>query len=288
MRYRWFTLLFLPAVSACAQSYAVRFPARAFGTKPDQRVVISTLRGRTQIRGVVGSRDIVVSGSVLVTAGSPAAADSQARAVRVTETPPILKDDPLVLSVAGIPSTSSTRFESEFIVPIDIRLEIRDGPEDLLVEGLRAGISIEDGAGDIDLTDLTGPVKIVDLDGNIFYHGGRGSVTVNDRRGDITIEEVTGPVEIIDREDDIMVQSVTGDLSLWEEGRGVVRINNVDGKLVIPKWNNLAKLIIDTVWEDEGPPAARKGAAPSAPAPAAAKVPPPAGGTATKEQSPSK
>jgi len=261
----------LPILPACAQNYAVRFPARAFGTKPDQRVVIATLRGRTQIRGVVGSRDIVVSGNVLVSATSPASADSQARVVRVAETPPVLKDDPLVLSVAGIPSTSSTRFESEFIVPIDIRLEIRDGPEDLIVEGLRAGVTIEDGAGDISLTDLAGPVKIVDLDGNIYYHGGRGPVTVDDRRGDITIEEVTGPVEIVDREDDILVQSVTGDLSLWEEGRGVVRINNLDGELKIKKWvNNLSKPIINTVWEDEGHQ-------PSEPAPASAKVARPQG-----------
>jgi len=249
----WWICLLWSSLVSCAENYALRYPGRAFSTQPGQRVVFSTLRGRTVIRGVEGSRDIVVQGTIYTTAQSPEEADRAAQEVSVVdESVPVGPHPALRLSIRGIPSISSTRFESQLLVPPDIRLEILDGPEDLFVESLECGIKISDGAGDIDLQRISGPVEIDDLDGDIHYLDGAGAVKIVDRRGSIHLQEITGSIDITDREDDAIVQSVTGDLRFSKLGRGIVRINNLDGKLDIREWNNPFPAQINTVWEKDG------------------------------------
>jgi len=181
-------------------------------------------------------------------------------------------DGDLRLEVVGIPAASPTRFDAEFRVPKDVRVEVIDGPEDLLIEGLERGVTVQDGPGDIELRSVSGPVIINDHDGNISYFGGQGPVTITDRRGDITIEEVKGDIDIADREDDVLIQSVTGKLTYGKDGRGTVRINNIDGPYIIREWvNNPSQPLINPIWKPGAKPAAT-------PVPAAAKVPPPAPG----------
>ena len=63
MNHRWILISLAPVLASCSQTYAVRFQPRAFPTRPGQKVVITTARGRTEIRGVAGSRDIQVEGA---------------------------------------------------------------------------------------------------------------------------------------------------------------------------------------------------------------------------------
>jgi hypothetical protein len=256
VKYPWLLAALLPLLPACAQTHAVRFPLCAFPTKPEQKVVLKTLRGRTEVRGVQDSRDIMVSGTIHTTAGSLTQAEAQAQAVRVVNLSLPEEVDPVLrLEVVGIPAGSATRFDAEFWVPKDVKLEIIDGPEDLFIEGVEAGVAIEDGPGDIELRRIKGPVAIRDQDGNISYYGGRGPVFIADRRGDITIEEVAGDLDITDREDDVLIQSVTGKLTYAKDGRGTVRINNLDGPTIIREWvNNPGQPILNTIWRPTAEP----------------------------------
>ena len=276
--------LFIPLLASCAQTYAVRFQDRAFPTQSGQRVELVISRGQTEVRGVVGSRDVLIHGTVRTRADSPAAAELQAGAVRVIETSPP-GAEVLRLEVVGIHPDGGTLFDSEFLVPKDIRLEIRDGPEDLHVLGMEGSVSIHDGAGDIVVEDFSGPVEIEDLDGDILCHNGRGPVKITDRRGNITVEEVTGDLDIMDREGDAVVQSITGNLSFGKRGKGQVRIDNIAGTISFPVWENPVKPIFDTVWEGSAitsgdspgaqesrpQPAPASTSEPAAPAPAALK-----------------
>ncbi len=239
-----------PLLSSCSQPYAIRFLDRAFPTRPGQKVQITTLRGKTEVQAVIGSRDIVVRGTVETLADSPERAVAQAEAVKVVDTSnPNRRDELLRLEVAGVPASGDTRLNAEFLVPKDVHLEIRDGPEDLVVSELDAGIAIQDGAGHIVLQGIKGPIEISDQDGDITVSGCQGPVTIDDRRGDIIVEEVTGDIEIKDREGDALIQSVTGDVTLAKQGRGNVRLTNLDGNWYIKEWlDNPTKPIIDTIW----------------------------------------
>jgi hypothetical protein len=271
-------VILAPVLVSCAQNYNVRFPDRAFPTRANQRVVIVTSRGRTEVRGVIGSRDIVVRGTVATSADSGAQADARAAAVKITDTTSATPQGPVLrLEVTGIPAGSPTHFDSEFLVPRDLRLEILDGPEDLIVQGMEGSISIRDGAGDIIVQDFAGPVEIEDLDGDILCSHGKGSVKITDRRGNITVEEVAGNVEIMDVEGDALVQSISGNLSFGKRDRGTVRICNIDGLVSFPVWNNASKPIIETIWEPVASPkataprGASRAEAGTGPAPAAAR-----------------
>jgi hypothetical protein len=227
---------------------------------------------------------------VETTAVSPLEADLQAGAVRVADVSiPESPGPALRLEVSGIPAGGGTRFDSQFRVPRDIRLEIHDGPEDLLIEGIGGGVIIVDGAGDIELRDWSGPVEMTDLDGSVLCYGGQGPVRISDRRGDLSVEDVTGNVDITDVEGDALVQSISGNLSFAKRDRGTVRISNIDGLLSFPAWNNPLKPIINTIWEKDresprpaggevgkAPPAPRPGTAPASVSPGAAAAPAPA------------
>lgn len=260
-------LLILPAfLCSCSQPYAIRFSDRAFPTEPGQRVLLTTLRGRTEVHGVIGSRDIVVRGTIDTMADSPGNAVAQAEAVKVIDTSDSTrKDRQMRLEVVGTPASGETKLVAEFLVPKDIHLEIHDGPEDLVVRDLDGGVVIQDGAGNITLSDIKGPISISDQDGDISVRSCQGPVTIEDRRGDIIVQEVTGNVELKDREGDALVQSVTGDVTIAKQGRGSVRISNLDGRCYIKEWlDNPSMPIIDTIWGKDDAPAA-------APQPASAK-----------------
>lgn len=271
-------LPFAPLLCSCSQPFAVRFPDCAFATQPGQRVLLVTSRGRTSIQGVIASRDIVVRGTVQVLASSPDGAAICAQAVKVIETSTPNSSDPLLrLEVIGIPSSGGTQLDAEFLVPKDIRLEIQDGPEDLTVRELDAGITIRDTTGKIDLADIKGPVEIDDQDGDIQSIRGEGPMKIVDRRGDIRLEEITGNIDIRDREGDVHIQSVTGNVVMSKQGRGFVRINNLDGTWEAREWaDNPLQPVINTIWprggDPKSPPAPPKdGKAPAERMPAPAK-----------------
>jgi hypothetical protein len=254
MKYSLLVSVIAPFLVSCTTTPPVRFSDCAFHTEPGQRVKIVTRRGKTEVQGVINSRDIVVRGSLR----ADASANSTARldAVKVIDTSiPQERGKFLRLEVVGIPPNSSVRLDTEFLVPKDVRLEIEDGPDDLAVKDLDAGLVIRDAAGNITLSSLQGPVDIASSDGDVLFTEGKGPVKVVDRRGDIILEEITGDIEIDDREGDIGIQSVTGDVTLSKKdpaGRGKVRIENLDGNWKIREWDNPSKPIINTIWSKAG------------------------------------
>jgi hypothetical protein len=241
--------LAFPLLASCAQPYAIRFPDCAFPTEPNMRVKIMTARGKTEVHGVTGSRDIVVRGTVHTLSESLAGATGQAAAVKVLDTSVPGTEQVLRLEVIGIGAAGDTRFEAEFLVPRDVRVEVVDGPEDLSIRDLDAGATIPDNAGgDITIQDVKGPIRIVDGDGNIGILRTEGRVRIEDRRGDIACEEVTGDIDIADREGDVLIQSVTGNVVMSKLGRGKVRVNNLVGDWKVREWDNPIKPVFDTIW----------------------------------------
>jgi len=279
-----FPFLFLPFIAlSCTVPQAVRFPDRAFPTQPNQKVVITTRRGNTEITGVIGSRDILVRGTVRTRPTSPDTAARRAEAVKVIDTSVSQGEGQVLrLDVTGMSSSGGMLLDTAFFVPKDIQLEVHDGPEDLTIRGLDRGVTIVDGAGDIDLQEINGPVEIEDQDGNIHYLTGKGAVKVVDRRGNVIIEEVTGNIDLEDREGDALIQSITGDVVLAKRGRGTVRIYNVDGNCHIREWDNPTQPIIDTIWPQDGKGSGEPRAA-SMKENQEPKAPPPQTGPASKK-----
>jgi len=80
------------------------------------------------------------------------------------------------------------------------------------------------------LIEDTGPLDLVDGDGDIEIRGIRGDVLVDDGDGDLTISDVVGDVEVHDEDGDITIENVDGDVDIYD-GEGSVNTSGVSGAL---------------------------------------------------------
>ena len=113
--------------------------------------------------------------------------------------------------------------------------EIEDGSGDLRITDGRGAVRIDDGSGSIDIEQVTGDVSIDDGSGDIDVRGVRGRVTLEDGSGEITVGDVTGTVHVRDDgSGSIRVRDVGGDLIVEDDGSGGVRHSGVRGRVQVP------------------------------------------------------
>lgn len=133
---------------------------------------------------------------------------------------------------------SITDNEKDIYIENTGNLSIKDKSGDITVNNMNLldapssdqVLEIEDGSGNIDLTNINSSIKIVDRSGDVLVSRVNGDVDITDDAGHINVKDVTQKVFIDDGSGDINVERV-GNLILKETGSGNI---TYDKELPIP------------------------------------------------------
>lgn len=116
-------------------------------------------------------------------------------------------------------------------VPKGIALTIDDGAGSIDVADVEGDITIDDGSGSIDIRNVAG-VKIDDGSGSLKVRDANGDVTINDGSGSIKVRGVAGTVTIDDGSGSIKVSDVEKDLIIVDDGSGGQSFSDIRGEVV--------------------------------------------------------
>ena len=188
------------------------------------RLVVDTGAGSLDVRGVAG------------------AAELRARGTACASRESILEDIRLVAERRGDTLYVETRFpdfntgtaklDLEIEVPDGLEVEIEDGSGSTIVQRI-ASLSLRDGAGEIEVTDVRGAVTIEDGSGEIEVLGVGGDLSIEDGSGEIELRGIGGRVTIEDGSGGITVRDADGDVIVDEDGSGSIDIAGVGGSVLI-------------------------------------------------------
>lgn len=122
--------------------------------------------------------------------------------------------------------------EMIIVAPNGIALDIDDGSGDLMISEWEGDVEIDDGSGELELTNIVGDIYIDDGSGDIMVTDGAGEIDLEDGSGDIDISQWQGPVFVDDGSGDIEISQVAGNVSV-EDGSGGMSIEDIDGDVRI-------------------------------------------------------
>jgi DUF4097 and DUF4098 domain-containing protein YvlB len=111
-------------------------------------------------------------------------------------------------------------------------VEIEDGTGDLRLAHIGGALTIDDGNGDIDVLDVVGPVEIADGTGDLWIEELWSNLRIEDGNGDMDLRFIDGDVVIDDGTGDIDVRDVTGTVTI-HDGSGDIHAENVGDLEVI-------------------------------------------------------
>lgn len=117
-------------------------------------------------------------------------------------------------------------------VPAGIAGDIADGSGSTIISGL-GQLSVSDGSGDLQISDIRGPVTIHDGSGGIRLERVRGDVEIHDGSGEIDVREITGSVTVSDGSGSIRALGVSGSVRVAADGSGSVEVDDVGGDLIV-------------------------------------------------------
>jgi hypothetical protein len=116
-------------------------------------------------------------------------------------------------------------------VPTGTALTIDDGAGSIEVADVEGDVTIDDGAGSIDLSNVAS-VKLEDGSGSIKIRDANGDVHIDDGSGSVKVRGVAGTVTIDDGSGSIEVSDVEKDLVILDDGSGGQRFADIRGEVV--------------------------------------------------------
>jgi len=97
-----------------------------------------------------------------------------------------------------------------------------------------AGLDLNSRGGKLDISLLTGPVRIRDNGGNLILREVKGDVWISDAGGDMQVEGIVGLVTIdSDTFINLNMQRVVGDVTVSTRLGGLVDIKDIDGNVSV-------------------------------------------------------
>ena len=93
-------------------------------------------------------------------------------------------------------------------------------------------LNIEDGSGDIKVTDINNNIKVDDGSGSASFENIVGNLDVDDGSGSLLIKQITGDLKLDDGSGELTVSDVSGNVFV-EDGSGELTVYNVGGKVTI-------------------------------------------------------
>lgn len=110
-------------------------------------------------------------------------------------------------------------------------MHIDDGSGDIRITG-GANVVVEDGSGNLQISQLSGTLVIDDGSGDIAVSQVQGNVTIDDGSGDMTVNAIGGTVTVDDGSGDIHIDGATG-LNIIDSGSGELSLNAITGTVNI-------------------------------------------------------
>lgn len=128
---------------------------------------------------------------------------------------------------------SYARIDLVIEVPASMVARVSDGSGEAIISGI-AGLDMDDGSGELEVTNVGGDVTIEDGSGELEITGVQGDVVVEDGSGEVTIRDVTGSVTVSDGSGSIRVAQVGGNFTVRSDGSGDVQESGVSGTVRVP------------------------------------------------------
>ncbi|MBU2880616.1 DUF4097 domain-containing protein [Psychrosphaera sp. B3R10] len=199
--------------------------------------------GDLTIRGIEGQTNIIVEASIFTTKQK----DYQLTLRKNGKSAELVaKHD----GSSGYWIGSSPRIHLQITMPLELALTIDDGSGDISISNVTNGIAIDDGSGnillnqvakDIVIDDGSGDIVVKNADGNVWIDDGsgelyianiKGNVDIEDGSGDLTVTQISGLVTIDDGSGDISINTAGG-LTIIESGSGGLAISGIKGNVSI-------------------------------------------------------
>jgi len=117
-------------------------------------------------------------------------------------------------------------------MPESMMLNIDDGSGDIEVTNIHGVVAINDGSGGLVISNIGSSLKVKDGSGDLVITEVNGDVSVVDGSGDIELTNITGNLTIYDGSGSIYAKSVTGN-ALFEDGSGDLTVRKVGGVITV-------------------------------------------------------
>jgi hypothetical protein len=143
---------------------------------------------------------------------------------------------------------SGGALDLELRVPEGLAIDVRDSSGETEIDGV-ASLVLEDGSGEIDVTDVAGDVRIRDGSGEIDLIDVGGDVSIHDGSGEIEIRDVEGSVVLEDGSGEIEVEDVRGNVTVEDDSSGGIEISGV-GKNVLIRRDSSGGIRVEDVGGD--------------------------------------
>lgn len=127
-------------------------------------------------------------------------------------------------------NNNDTRINLTVRVPMQLNLDVDDGSGEISITNIDGDVDIDDGSGEISIANITGDVYIDDGSGPIYAHDLGGDIEVDDGSGEIEVRNAAGTVTISDGSGNIDVDGATN-FVLDSDGSGNVDFDNISGTI---------------------------------------------------------
>lgn len=130
-------------------------------------------------------------------------------------------------------------------VPANLALDIDDGSGAILINKMTADINVKDGSGEliinggnnVSIDDGSGDIEVSQINGNLTIDDGSGAIKVTDIRGNIAIDDGSGNIEVANVQSPVTITDGSGDINVFNTkgltilaaGSGDVKFNKIDG-----------------------------------------------------------
>ena len=118
------------------------------------------------------------------------------------------------------------------ITDINNFVEVEDGSGSLFIKNIQGDLIVDDGSGELEISNVSGDVDIDDGSGEMTVTDIAGSVKVEDGSGEMTLRHIGGMVTIDDGSGSIEVKDAGG-LTITDSGSGGLNIKDVKGEFNI-------------------------------------------------------
>ncbi len=134
-------------------------------------------------------------------------------------------------SSAGYWSGSSPQINLTVKMPKHLMLSIEDGSGDLKVTDINSNVQVSDGSGSAYFENIDGNLAIDDGSGNIAIKNLEGNLQLGDGSGELTVQDVVGNVNIDDGSGELSVFNISGAVTI-DDGSGDINVTKA-GSLTI-------------------------------------------------------
>lgn len=185
--------------------------------------------GSLTIKGLPDIQDIIVKAMIRV----PGEDADSAKKIMASDMKLVLDK---VRDHARLKATFDGRFwgndqgsiDLEVDMPAGLALSVNDGSGSIDISDVAGFVTIDDGSGSIIVSNV-GRLNIDDGSGSIKVSAATGDVSIEDGSGGITVRQVGGNVIIDDGSGGIDVADVEHDVTIVDDGSGSLSISDVRG-----------------------------------------------------------